>query len=359
MKVMIVAAGTGGHVFPGIAVAQCLQASGVEVVWLGSRQGREQGWVRAAGFAFHAIAVSGLRGKGLLGWLAAPWRVLRAFWQAWQLLRAQRPDLVLAMGGYVCGPAGVAARLLGIPLWLHEQNARAGLTNRLLAPMASRILLGLPLQMGGRLQQRGRLVGNPLRAGFVPGPAPLAHAGPLRVLVLGGSQGARFLNELLPAVLGSLPVGSVQVWHQTGDAMCGQVQQAYAPMGDAARVSAFIEDMPSAYAWADVVVARAGALTVAELSATARPALLVPLPQAVDDHQSANAQVLVSAGAARLMPQASLSHAVLLAHLQQLQQHPEQLLNMWRSGQTQAGRDAAGIICEQINGALSGAMQEK
>lgn len=307
VRVLIAAGGTGGHVFPALAVAHALRAQGVAVRWLGTRRGLEAELVAAAGFDLSYIDVAGLRGNGLLGWLAAPLRVSRAVAQALGVVRGFRPQVVLGMGGFVSGPGGVAARLRRLPLVIHEQNAIAGLTNRLLATVASRVLQAFPATFG-----RGETVGNPVRAeiaALAPPDARLAGRDrQLRLLVVGGSLGAKALNEAVPKALARLPQEQrPAVLHQTGRANLEQARHAYAAAQVQAQVEPFLSDMAGAYAWSDLVLCRSGALTVAELAAAGAPALLVPFPYAVDDHQSANARYLSEAGAALLLPQGELS----------------------------------------------------
>jgi len=304
---MIAAAGTGGHVFPGLAVAHALQQQGVEVVWLGTQQGKEGAWVDKESILFHGIAMQGLRGKGLLGWLQAPFRLLRAIAQAWGVLKQEKPELLLVMGGYISAPAGIAARLLGIPVWLHEQNAIAGLSNRLSAPLSERIFLGLPLHKTPFGWKKAELIGNPLRKALSRSQQARHDAVVLRVLILGGSQGANFLNDLLPKVMDDGVSNQLSLWHQTGVSQRDVVNASYHYCGVKARVDAFIDDMATAYAWADVVIARAGALTVSEIAQTARPSLLIPFPFAVDNHQYFNALMLVNTGGAQVMPQSQVS----------------------------------------------------
>ncbi len=323
MKVMIAAAGTGGHVFPGLAVASALQQQSVTVVWLGAQQGKEGGWVSKASTPFHGIAMQGLRGKGLVGWLQMPFRLLRAIWQAMRVLKQERPDLLLVMGGYVSAPAGIAARLLGIPVWLHEQNAIAGLSNRLLAPLSERLFLGLPLQKMPFGWKKAELIGNPLRNALARSRQARHDGVVLRVLILGGSQGAGFLNDLLPKVMNDGISNHLSIWHQTGVNQREVVNASYHDAGVKARVDAFIEDMATAYAWADVVIARSGALTVAEIAQTARPALFIPFPSAVDNHQYVNALSLVEAGGASVFVQSQTTVEKIRDFLNQYLSQPE------------------------------------
>jgi UDP-N-acetylglucosamine--N-acetylmuramyl-(pentapeptide) pyrophosphoryl-undecaprenol N-acetylglucosamine transferase len=308
--VLIMAGGTGGHVFPALAVARALRSRNESVVWLGTRQGLESRLVPAEGIALETIPMSGVRRKGALAWLAAPWRVLMALGRALRIVHRRRPKVVLGMGGFASGPGGLAAWLLGRPLVIHEQNAVAGLTNRLLAGMAREVLEAFPGSFSARTKTR--LTGNPVRAEITALPPPqqrlAGRTGALRLLVLGGSQGARALNDTVPAAAALLPAASrPEIWHQAGESTLEVARRAYAEAGISARIEAFIAEMALAYAWADVVVCRAGALTIAELAAAGLPAVLVPFPGAVDDHQTRNAAYLVNAGAAVLIPQNELT----------------------------------------------------
>ncbi|TNJ35515.1 undecaprenyldiphospho-muramoylpentapeptide beta-N-acetylglucosaminyltransferase [Arenimonas terrae] len=303
--VLILAGGTGGHIFPGLAVAQALRARDVPVVWLGSAGGMETRLVPQAGIAIETISVRGVRGKGALALLKAPFLLARAVWQALSVLRRLRPRAVLSFGGFAAGPGGLGAWLLRRPLLVHEQNRAPGMTNRVLARLARRVLCGFPGSFPGR---DAETVGNPVRPEIAAVPAPAARfagrGGATRLLVLGGSQGAHSLNVALPQVLARLPEGQrPQVRHQCGERHADKCRQVYAGAGVAASVEPFIADMAEAYGWADLVVCRAGALTLAELCAAGVGALLVPYPNAVDDHQTRNAEFLVERGAARLLPE--------------------------------------------------------
>jgi len=355
VRVVIMAGGTGGHVFPALAVAQALGARGAAVAWLGTERGLEARLVPAAGLPLHTLPVAGLRGRGVGAWLAAPFRIARAVAAAARLLRSLSPDVVLGMGGYAAGPGGVAAWLLRRPLVIHEQNAIPGLTNRLLAPLARRVLAAFP----GAFPEGPKVTvtGNPVRAEIAALPAPAARwagrTGPTRLLVLGGSQGARALNEALPAALARLPAAArPAVRHQAGPAHAEAVRAAYARVGVAAEVLPFIEDMAAAYAWADLVVARAGALTVAELAAAGVGALLVPYPHAVDDHQRANARWLERAGAAEIVTE-PLEPAALAARLAALLAGREALLRRAEAARRAALPDAAervAAVCLEVAG---------
>ncbi|MBI3171083.1 MAG: undecaprenyldiphospho-muramoylpentapeptide beta-N-acetylglucosaminyltransferase [Hydrocarboniphaga effusa] len=314
---MIMAGGTGGHVYPALAVAQELRTRGHDVVWMGAPDSFESRVVPRHGIPMEFVRVSGLRGKGILKLFLAPLLIARAMLDAWAVLRKQQPDAALGMGGFAAGPGGLVAALWGVPLVIHEQNAVAGLTNRWLARIAQRVLEAFP-----KTFQRAETVGNPVRKAIQAVPAPLlrfsGRGGPLRVLVIGGSQGARALNERVPQALALLPAAErPEVRHQAGRTL-EIAQQAYSQAGVAASIEAFIEDMAAAYAWADLVICRAGASTITELAAAGCASVLVPFAAAVDDHQTANAQHLVRASAARLIPERELTAEKLAATLREL-----------------------------------------
>ena len=302
--VLIMAGGTGGHIFPGLAVAAALRARDVPVLWLGAQGGLETRLVPQHGIEIATLPVRGLRGKGLRSLLGAPLMLLRSLWAASALIGRARPRCAISLGGYAAGPGGLGAWLRGVPLLVHEQNRVPGMTNRWLARLARRVLCGFPDAFPA--SPKVRVVGNPVRVEIGALPAPEARfagrEGVLRLLVLGGSQGARALNRALPRALAT-QAGRWAVRHQCGERFAGEAHQAYADAGVEAEVLPFIADMAAAYAWADLVVCRAGALTVAELAATGVGAVLVPFPHAVDDHQTLNAGFLVEAGAARLLPE--------------------------------------------------------
>lgn len=333
-NVVIMAGGTGGHVFPALAVARELSGRGARVSWLGTRRGLESRLVPEADFPIDYISISGLRGKGLFGWLLAPMRMSIALLQAVSVMFRRRPGVVLGMGGFVTGPGGLAARLLGRPLVIHEQNAIAGLTNRLLARIANRVLEAFPGTFPGFDAEQ---TGNPVRSDIAAMEEPVSryaeHQGPIRLLVIGGSLGARALNETLPQALALMPEAQRPVVrHQSGERNIDDARECYERVGVEAELRPFIDDMASAYSWADLLVCRAGALTVSELAAAGVPALLVPYPYAVDDHQTANAGFLVENGAARLLPQDELSPErlakLLLAFTVEPGQGRQQLLEM-------------------------------
>ncbi|MEM9057880.1 MAG: undecaprenyldiphospho-muramoylpentapeptide beta-N-acetylglucosaminyltransferase [Pseudomonadota bacterium] len=353
--VMIMAGGTGGHVFPALAVAERLRELSTPVVWMGTREGLEARVVPAHGLPIEWVSVSGLRGKGAAGWLLAPFRLVRALVQSLSILLRSKPAVVLGMGGFVTGPGGVAAWLLRTPLVIHEQNAIAGLTNRLLSRLASDVLAGFP--NGFPPRANARTVGNPVRRDIAALPAPVERLagrdGRPRLLVVGGSRGALALNRKVPAALAHLPDNErPSVWHQCGSKTLDEAEAAYAEAGVEARIDAFIDDMPAAYAWADLVVCRAGALTVAELGAVGVAALLVPFPYAVDDHQTANGQHLVAAGAAVLAPEATLDAESLAAALRKLLGDRERLLAMAQKARGTAQPDATEALAQAVLGAV-------
>jgi len=339
--VLILAGGTGGHIFPGLAVAQALRERGAEVVWLGADGGMETRLVPQHGIAIDTIAIRGLRGKGVLALLGAPLRVMRAIRAASRVLRARRPSAVISFGGYAAGPGGIAAALQRVPLVVHEQNRAPGMTNRVLVRFARKVLTGFPQTFRGRDEQ---LVGNPVRAGIAAVPPPdqrfAARDGALRLLVLGGSQGARALNSALPQALHALPGIAFDVRHQCGEKMRADAERAYADAGIAASIEPFIADMAAAYAWADLVVCRAGALTLAELCAAGVGSVLVPFPQAVDDHQTRNAEYLVEHGAALLLAQGDALASQLRDTLATLAADPARRLAMAQAARRLARPDA-------------------
>jgi UDP-N-acetylglucosamine--N-acetylmuramyl-(pentapeptide) pyrophosphoryl-undecaprenol N-acetylglucosamine transferase len=347
--VVVMAGGTGGHVFPALAVANVLRERGIPVVWLGTRAGMEARLVPAQGIPIEWIRVAGIRGKGIGAWLLAPLRLAQAVIEARAVLRRVKPRAVLGAGGFVSGPGGIAAWLLGIPLLIHEQNAIAGLTNRWLAKIATRVFEAFPDSFARRDVE---CIGNPVRADIAALPAPAlrfaARANPKRVLVLGGSQGARRLNQLLPQALAQLSATlRPQVRHQTGSRGLADARAAYAAAGVDAEILPFIDDMAGAYAWADLAICRAGALTITELQAAGLGALLVPFPAAVDDHQTRNAGVMVRAGAARLVQERDLDAAGLGALIGELTADRATLLGMAEAARAGAITDAAARLAEQ------------
>jgi UDP-N-acetylglucosamine--N-acetylmuramyl-(pentapeptide) pyrophosphoryl-undecaprenol N-acetylglucosamine transferase len=318
--ILVMAGGTGGHVYPALAVARALEAHAQQVVWLGTRRGLESRVVPAAGIDIEWISVKGLRRKGVIAVLVAPLQLTWALMQSLGVILRRRPAAVLGMGGFVSGPGGFAAWLTRRPLVIHEQNAAAGLTNRLLARLARVVLQAFPGSFNSSI--RAETVGNPVREDIAAVASPAERynnrQGPLQLLVLGGSQGALALNETVPQALALLPDDMRPlVRHQCGSRTFEITQASYAKHGVEADIAPFIDDMASAYAWADLVVCRAGALTVAELCAVGLPALFVPYPAAVDDHQTANARPMANSGAAVIIDQSMLSAEVLAGQLRE------------------------------------------
>jgi UDP-N-acetylglucosamine--N-acetylmuramyl-(pentapeptide) pyrophosphoryl-undecaprenol N-acetylglucosamine transferase len=354
VPVMILAGGTGGHIFPGLAVATALRARGVPVTWLGAEGGMETRLVPQYAIAIDAIPISGLRGKGVGALLRLPMRLLAAVRAAARVLRTHRPRAVISFGGYAAGPGGIAAAIAGIPLLVHEQNRAPGLTNRVLAIFARRVLTGFPDSFPGK----EIVVGNPVReaiARIAPPTQRLSRDdGEFRVLVLGGSQGARALNRSVPAALRTLRGGdtglsmALHVRHQCGEKMRDEAMQAYTDAGIEASVEPFIADMAEAYAWADLVICRAGALTLAEVCAAGVASLIVPLPTAVDDHQTKNGMYLVERGAARLFKQDDALADRLAAALRELATDPAQRMAMAEAARALAKIEAAQRVVDAV-----------
>ncbi|MDD5174991.1 MAG: undecaprenyldiphospho-muramoylpentapeptide beta-N-acetylglucosaminyltransferase [Sterolibacterium sp.] len=348
---LVMAGGTGGHIFPGLAVADAVKAAGWRVVWLGNPKGMEAKLVPSRGYEMAEVRFAALRGKGLLRKLLLPFGLLSGFWQALKVLKRIQPDVVLGMGGFISFPGGMMAALKGIPLVVHEQNSVAGLTNRVLARVAERVLTGFPNAI-----RKGEWCGNPVRPEIAALPETAqrfvertAQGSPLRLLVIGGSLGAQALNDVVPKSLALLPEGErPQVVHQSGAKHLESLKHNYQQAGVAANCVAFIEDMAGAYEWADLVICRAGALTVAELAAAGVASILVPFPHAVDDHQTANARFLTNAGAAILLPQSELTPEK-LALLRNLSR--AQLLQMAEKARAIAKPDATVVvarICREL-----------
>lgn len=332
-RVLIMAGGTGGHVFPGLAVARYLHENNVDVHWLGTKQGIESKLVPAANIPLHLITIGGLRGKGVKTLMSAPIKISAAVRQSLCVIKEVNPDAVIGMGGFVSGPGGVASWLSRRPLIIHEQNAKAGLTNKVLARFSRRVLEGFPHAF--RKQPKVIPVGNPVRHEIESLPPPSERfdsSTPFRLLILGGSLGAQALNEIVPRALARLkPEERPEVWHQTGEKHFETAQKAYQSMGVLAKLTPFISDMAQAYAWANMVLCRAGASTVAELCAAGLGAIFVPFPYAVDDHQTANASYMVKNNAALCIQQAELTDTQLADILRQFTHSPEKRLAMAES----------------------------
>ena len=338
------AGGTGGHIFPGLAVADALKRKGIPVRWLGAEGGMETRQVPPHGIELDLVAITGLRGKGLMRWVQMPWILLKAVWQARRILAVTRPGCAVSFGGYAAAPGGIAAWSKGIPVLVHEQNRIPGLTNKLLARIACKIFQGFPGTFPDSAGAEDS--GNPVRREVANLPDPRSRftgrSGPIRLLVTGGSQGAQVLNLVVPAALALLPEQiSYEVRHQAGATRVDEALEGYAIAKVDAEVKPFIDDMAEAYSWADIVICRSGALTVSELAAAGLGSVLVPFALAVDDHQTRNAEYLADSGAAVILPQATLNANTLSTTLEPLLSSREVLLSMARSARQLAFPDAA------------------
>ena len=351
--VLIMAGGTGGHVFPALAVAKVLRDRGVSVVWLGVPGSMEARLVPANGFPIEWVRVAGIRGKGPAAWLLAPLRIIKAVAAAMRVLKRVRPRSVLGAGGYVSGPGGIAAWLLRVPLLIHEQNAVAGLTNRWLARFADQVLEAFPGSFPPAAQARA--IGNPVRADIAVTPPPeerfAGRSGPARLLIIGGSQGAARLNSVMPEALARVftalrPLLRPAVRHQAGARGLDAARSAYAAARVDADVMPFIDDMAGAYAWADLAVCRAGAMTIAELQAAGLGAIFVPFALATDDHQTKNAEVMVKSGAARLIQERDLTPERLGDMLAELLANRTTLLAMAKAARRSRVIDAAAQLAD-------------
>lgn len=331
-RIVIMAGGTGGHIFPALAVAQFLQNQGWKVSWLGTKAGLESRIIPENGIEIDWLSVSGVRGKGIFSKVGAVFKLAKSCAEARKILKQRNPDIVLGMGGFVAAPGGLMAKFLGIPLIIHEQNRVVGTTNRLLAKIATKVLQGFPNSFPEKFN--AVCTGNPLRENLknFPSIPPQREdleephimrrrkdfqIEDLHILIVGGSQGAKVLNENVPQAI-SLLKSAAQIHHQTGTAMQNEVAEAYKKLNLNVDVTAFIDDMAAAYSWADLVVCRAGAMTVSEVAAMGIPAIFVPLPTAIDDHQTANATYLTDAGAAILLKQKELTASSLAKQIENL-----------------------------------------
>ena len=349
---LIMAGGTGGHIFPGLALADELSARGWKIHWLGTAEKMEARLVPQSGYEISFIKVQGLRGKGLVSLLKAPFKILMAVKQAMSVLSSTKADIVVGMGGYASGPGGVAAKLKGIPLVLHEQNALPGLTNRLLSKIASKVLMGFDGAFKNSSQDKYRWLGNPLRSQMTQKKVEKVEDRPLKLLIVGGSLGAKVFNDVLPNVMSQIDTSQWQVMHQTGKGQSSVVEESYSTVsGLDCQVVEFIDDMQSAYQWADLVICRAGALTVSELALIGLPSILVPFPFAVDDHQTLNAKTLVDVSGAILLPQKQLENGELINILNDLAEHREKLTKMSEAvvaaAKPNATKDVADV-CQQL-----------
>jgi UDP-N-acetylglucosamine--N-acetylmuramyl-(pentapeptide) pyrophosphoryl-undecaprenol N-acetylglucosamine transferase len=349
---LVMAGGTGGHIFPGLAVADELKAQGWNIHWLGTADRMEAKIVPAHGYEISFINITGLRQKGLLTLLAMPFKLLKSLQQARRVIKAVKPDVVLGMGGYASGPGGVAAWLSNVPLIVHEQNAAAGLSNRLLANIASKVCCAFPNAFKQGIA--AEVVGNPLRASIGKQVVEVETNSKQakNILVVGGSLGAQALNEVMPDSFTQLSINETNysMWHQTGEGKQAQVIASYSAEGIASgqiKVTEFIQDIAVAYAWADIVICRAGALTVSELAMAAKPAIFVPLPHAVDDHQTKNALYLVQRNAAKILPQAQLNADSLTELIMHLFEQPETLPAMAKAALAAANSEASKKVAQQ------------
>jgi len=348
-RILIVAGGTGGHIFPALAVANLCKQHGVDVQWLGSHVGLEKKIVSGK-FPIHFIAAKRIRGKSIFTKLLSPLRIFIAIFQSWRIMRKIKPNVVLGMGGFVSGPGGIAAKLLGIPVVIHEQNSVAGYTNRILAKFAKQVLCGFPNAFPK--QVNAQCVGNPVRAVITEIPEPKRRFTTrdkqiLRLFIFGGSQGAHALNLLMMELINEFPqLEKLSIWHQTGPADFNQVQAAYDKQLPQAKVSAFIDDMVPAYSWADLILCRAGALTVAEIAAVGVGSILIPFPYAVDDHQFYNGKYLAEAHAAMVIRQKEMKVSRLQELLSQFLEDHQQLENMAVQARSLAKPDAAQMIMQ-------------
>ena len=342
--ILIMAGGTGGHIFPGLAVAQEMRAAGWDVVWMGARGGMEERLVPPHGHKTAWIRARAARGKGLLQKLLLPANLLFSFWESARYIRRIRPDVVLGLGGYVAFPGGMMASLLNRPLALHEQNAIAGLANRVLCAVSDKVMVAFP----GALRN-AEWTGNPVRRDIAALPAPeqrfAGRSGPLRILVVGGSLGAQALNAAVPQ---ALKMVQARVVHQSGEKHLETLRKNYQAAGVQGELVAFIDDMAQRYAEADLVICRAGAVTIAELSAGGMASILVPFPHAVDDHQTANARFLAEQGAAILLPQTELTAEKLAATIGSLDR--PRLLEMAKKARALGKPDAARVVAERCMG---------
>lgn len=323
-RIVIMAGGTGGHVFPALAVAQSLIEKGWEVSWLGTKKGLESRVVPENGIEIDYLSVAGIRGKGIISKITAVFGLCKACVQAARFLRQRKPNVVLGMGGFVAGPGGLMAKILGIPLVIHEQNRVVGTTNRLLARMANQVLEAFPDSF--KKSFNAVCTGNPLRKQFL---ANLDNEKPVRdgikILVIGGSQGAQILNEVVPEAISLINLPDLEITHQTGTAMQAQVAERYKILGINAHTPAFINDMVTSYQWANILICRAGAMTVSEVAAIGIPAIFVPLPNAIDDHQTANAKYLTDANAGILLMQKNLNAENLAKQITTMLEHTKMI----------------------------------
>ena len=353
MKILIMAGGTGGHIFPALVIAKNLLAQGHEILWLGTKQGMEHSIVPENGLPIAYINISGLRRHGLVRKLLGPFKIIYAVSQSVKIIKNFKPDAVLGMGGYVTGPAGIAAWLAKVPVYIHEQNSTVGLTNQILAKFSTKIFEGFPDSFK-KINRKVLFAGNPIRADIIDIVAPEVridsnNTHPLKILVLGGSRGAKAINTTVTASLKNWHSTQLpSVWHQSGVADLDEVTSQYLRLGLPAKVEPFIRDMAKAYAWADIVICRAGALTISELSSAGSASILIPYPYAVDDHQTKNAYYLSKNGAAILFPEIKLTAYKLQELLINFSKDRRRLIQMACAARALAKNDALGFITKEI-----------
>ncbi|MCK4842693.1 MAG: undecaprenyldiphospho-muramoylpentapeptide beta-N-acetylglucosaminyltransferase [Methylococcales bacterium] len=342
-RIVIMAGGTGGHIFPALAVAKYLKQQGWMVSWVGTKRGMESRVIPENNIEIDWLSVGGIRGKGLTAKINSLWQLINSFAQVFSIFRLRKPDVVLGFGGYVAGPGGLMAKLMGIPLVIHEQNRVPGTTNRLLANKANKIMEAFPESFPKH--KKAVFTGNPLRTDFLNVAKKefwtKADARAFRILVVGGSQGAKILNDVIPGTVKQL--SNVEVRHQTGTAAFEQVAKKYVELSINAEVVAFINDIAAAYQWADMVICRAGAMTISEVAAVGLPAVFIPLPHAIDDHQTANAKYLTEAGAGILLAQNDLNESSLLTAINEIKQS---LNEMSMASKNKAKLDATEVVAD-------------
>jgi len=346
-RIVIMAGGTGGHIFPALAVAEELRTQGWSVSWLGTKKGLEARVVPAQAIEIDWLSVSGVRGKGIFSKFKSLFLLVKSCWQAFNILRIRKPDVVLGMGGFVAAPGGLVARLLGIPLVIHEQNRVVGTTNKILSKMTPYILEAFPHSFS--IKNQAICTGNPLRQCFtkLAPKTPRQMNDPLRLLIVGGSQGAQILNEEVPKALALLD--NIEVRHQTGSAMQQAVESSYKNLSIKADVIAFIDDMPQVYQWADLVICRAGAMTISEVAACGLPAIFIPLPHAIDDHQSANAHYLADDKAALILIQKKLTAENLANAITHISNNLESMAIMSKKKARLDATDKVASICIAVS----------
>ena len=346
-RIVIMAGGTGGHVFPALAVAEELRRQGWSVSWLGTKKGLEASVVPAHKIEIDWLSVSGLRGKGIVSKFKSLFLLVKSCWQAFIILRVRKPDVVLGMGGFVAAPGGLMAKLLGIPLVIHEQNRVVGTTNRLLSKITKHILEAFPHSFS--LKNKALCTGNPLRKDFINLMPKMQRevTDPLKLLIVGGSQGAQILNEKVPEALALLD--NIEVKHQTGLVMQQKVESNYKALSIKANVIAFIDDMPQVYQWADLVICRAGAMTVSEVAACGLPAIFIPLPHAIDDHQSANARYLADDKAALILVQKELTPTSLADAIKHISNNLETMSTMSKNKARLDATEKVAKICIEVS----------